>query len=699
MVDINHREKFVRAKIIYYGPAAGGKTTNLQALHKRALPDRKLELVSVNTAQDRTILFDLLPLKTPAFRSYELRFQVIAVPGQRLYAATRKMLLKGADSIVFVANSATDRWTENLESLKEMTQYLLDNGIEPGSIPIVFQYNKRDLPFTTDLKVMDRALNARGSESFPAVAIKEEGVLETFAAILRRTMADLSTRYKIGENIRDARSAIEWTERTMRETFVAREPIEEDRPPEAEPPPPPEPPRPATVVRVSTPSITPPAATPVSTSAAAEVKDPRAAEALVESYAEAASDLAAAMTALRDERDEARRRLEEIYAVTDAARSLLSGDKAEPILLQMLQRISKAIGTSKASLSLQRPEGKLEPVALHGLVAEPLHSCLSPGGRPLASALLEAGKPYLQSADESGPLSEAIDRAGEGCVGIVVIPLRTANRSLGLLALYLGQESSMPSRELVEHLQQVAIGLAITIEVASGAIASERLERTLKAAFTGQVAERAIRSAGRAIQHLQTSLGRLRMQPGAPAWLVAELNQMEAAVQELSHARQSAVDFSSGQAPLETATSVDEVLAELENDFQKPLADAGIRFAVDKKPPLAPVRADPVLLRAAIYNLVENARASLASFPQGGVIRVFAQPAEGAVRISVFDNAAVLHAQSARSGYLTWPIERRLAGVSLGLARSVVEHYKGQWATETRDGKGTMVFILLPTVG
>jgi signal transduction histidine kinase/signal recognition particle receptor subunit beta len=697
VVDINHREKFVRAKIIYYGPAAGGKTTNLQSLHKRALPDRKLELVSVNTAQDRTILFDLLPLKTPAFRSYELRFQVIAVPGQRLYAATRKMLLKGADSIVFVANSATDRWTENLESLKEMTQYLLDNGIEPGSIPVVFQYNKRDLPFTTDLKVMDRALNARGSESFPAVAINEEGVLETFAAILRRTMADLSTRYKIGENIRDARSAIEWTERTMRETFAAK-PEERPRPPEA-PPSPPEPPRPATVVRVSTPSIAPPAANPAAPSAAAEVKDPRAAEALVESYAEAASDLAAAMAALREERDEARRKLEEIYAVTDAARGLLSGEKAEPILLQMLQRISKALGTSRASLSLQRPEGKLEPVALHGLIAEPLHTCLSPGGRPLASALLESGKPYQQSAEDSGPLSEAIDRAGDGCVGLVVIPLRTANRSIGLLAFYLGQESPMPSRELIEHLQQVAIGLAITVEVASGAIASERLERTLKAAFTGQVAERAIRASYRGIQQLQSALGRLRMQSGAPPWLIAELGLMEAALLELAHGRQAVIDFSSGHTPLEAPTAVDEVLAELESDFAKPLADAGIRFAVERKAGLIPVRADPVLLRAALHNLVENARASLSSFPQAGVIRVFAQPAEKAVRISVFDNASVLRAQSARSGYLAWPIERRLAGVSLGLARSVVEHYKGQWAVETREGKGTMVFIVLPTVG
>ena len=97
MVELNHHERYVRAKILYYGPAAGEKTTNLQVLHRRAHRSQKMELISVNTAQDRTILFDLLPLRTLAFRSYQLRFQVIAVPGQRLYSATRKMLLKGAD--------------------------------------------------------------------------------------------------------------------------------------------------------------------------------------------------------------------------------------------------------------------------------------------------------------------------------------------------------------------------------------------------------------------------------------------------------------------------------------------------------------------------------------------------------------------------------------------------------------------------
>lgn len=640
MVDINHREKFVRAKIIYYGPAAGGKTTNLQVLHRRAQPDRKLELVSVNTAQDRTILFDLLPLKTPAFRSYELRFQIIAVPGQRLYAATRKMLLKGVDCVVFVANSATDRWTENLESLKEMTNYLLENGLEPGSIPIVFQYNKRDLPYTTDVKVMDRALNARNSESFTAVATKEEGVLETFAAVLRRTMIELSTRYKIGENLRDPRRAMEWTEKTMRESFSMDGPPHVEAP--AEPPP-------ATVVRVSSPSMVATPSGPAATSGAAQPRDPKAVEALVESYAEAASDLAAAMASLREERDDIRRRLEDVYAVTEVAAKLLAEERAEPVLLKFLERISKGLGTPTASLSLQRPEGRLESVVLYGLVAEPLHACLSPGGRPLAVALLESGKPYVQSYDQAGPLSEAIDRAGEGCVGLAVIPLKTSARSIGLLAFYLGQESALPNRQTVEHLQQIGWGLAMALEVAAGPIAVNRLEKSLEAAFIGRV-----------------------------------------------HSRQSVTDFASGQFPEGVTVSIEKMIEDLSTELEGPLQGSGIRFQIDIKPGLSPVKADPELLRAALFAVVDTARASMAGL-EGGLIRVFAQPAGPAVRLSVFDNATNLKEQSGGSGYLAWPIERRIQGLTLNLARRVVEHYGGQWAVETREGKGTIVFVLLPS--
>src|SRR5262245_61445370 len=163
MVELNHRERTIKVKIVYYGPPVGGKTTNLQILHQHAQSARRGELISVNSAQDRTILFDLLPLKAAGFRGFDLRFQILAVPGQAMYAATRRLVLKGADSLVFVANSAADRWEENLQSFREMTQNLLAHQLDPTSLPLVLQYNKRDLPQVTPVEFMDRTLNARKS--------------------------------------------------------------------------------------------------------------------------------------------------------------------------------------------------------------------------------------------------------------------------------------------------------------------------------------------------------------------------------------------------------------------------------------------------------------------------------------------------------------------------------------------------------
>src|SRR5574339_1083931 len=172
MVELNHRDRTIKVKVVYYGPPVGGKTTNLQILHRTAAAKRRGELISINSAQDRTILFDLLPLRTPGFRGFDLRLQVLAVPGQAMYSATRRLVLKGADSLVFVANSALDRWEENVQSFREMTENLLAHQLDPSSLPLVIQYNKRDLPEVMATELMDRTLNARKVPAIPAVAVQ-----------------------------------------------------------------------------------------------------------------------------------------------------------------------------------------------------------------------------------------------------------------------------------------------------------------------------------------------------------------------------------------------------------------------------------------------------------------------------------------------------------------------------------------------
>src|SRR5262245_11001792 len=239
MVELNHRDRTIKIKVVYYGPPVGGKTTNLQVLHQHASGPRRGEMISINSAQDRTILFDLLPLKTPGFRGFDLRLQILAVPGQAMYAATRRLVLKGADSLVFVANSAVDRWDENIASFREMTQNLLTHHLDPAAMPLVFQYNKRDLPQVMDLEFMDRAMNVRKADSIPAVAVRGEGVLETFAAILMRTIQDLSRRYSILDTTK-GQPAWQWTQQAVENMFgtttiVSDKPLIKEEPPPAPP--------------------------------------------------------------------------------------------------------------------------------------------------------------------------------------------------------------------------------------------------------------------------------------------------------------------------------------------------------------------------------------------------------------------------------------------------------------------------------
>ncbi len=712
MVEINHKERFLRAKILYYWPAAGGKTTTLQMLHRLARGDRRQELVSVNTAQDRTILFDLLPLSTPAFRSYELRFQIVAVPGQKFYGATRKMLLKNADSIVFVANSATDRWQENLQSMKEMTEYLLDHGIEPSSLPVVFQYNKRDLPDTTDMKIMERGLNARGAPSFPSVATEGKGVLETFGSGLETTMTELATRYKIGENIGDARSAKEWASKTMEEIFGTT--LEELKKSGEVPEPPAEPP-PTRVFRVKAPklsAVAPASSTleapsllggsnpPVHSPPAGAIElDTKSANAMVESYAEAASSLADHISELREQTEVESKRVEAFTVVADVAKKLFEATPDEtPVLLEgLVESLSKTLRCKQASLSLIRPDGNFEQVVGMGLQVDPLENAKTPGGRPLAQAIVDGARPMLQVRGEAGPLEDAMDRAGMDCVAVVAVPMRTPVHALGLMTFYLPQEAPAPNKETIDHLERVLLELTMALEVISDAHASEALKQSLRSAFRGRVAEGATYGLDGPLGGIDQTLIRARSRPDAPHWLAQEIQHIESHVSHIKFMRQTLLDLRAGGLPGREPVPVAELLARLDQELGQGLTEEGIRFIVEIKSGVHPVYAEPFLLRGLVYTLIENSRRRLLG-AGGGVIRILVQPDTNGARISIFDNLiAVSNALSAPARFLDWPLERRLTDVTNELMQSVVEYFQGSWAQETREAVGTVRTIVLPT--
>lgn len=179
MSFINHNAKEIHCKIVYYGPSLGGKTTNLQWVYQKTVDDQKSKLVALHTNIERTLFFDFLPLNIGEIRGYKTRFHLYTVPGQVVYDASRRLILKGLDGVVFVADSQAERMEENIESLRNLEKNLELQGYDIREVPLVMQYNKRDLPNATSLAELRSQLNLYNAPEYEACASEGRGVMES----------------------------------------------------------------------------------------------------------------------------------------------------------------------------------------------------------------------------------------------------------------------------------------------------------------------------------------------------------------------------------------------------------------------------------------------------------------------------------------------------------------------------------------
>ncbi len=194
MSFINYAAREINVKIVFYGPGLCGKTTNLQYIYEKSSPQQKGKLISLATETDRTLFFDFLPLDLGAVRGFKTRFHLYTVPGQVFYDASRKLILKGVDGVVFVADSQEARMDANAESLHNLEDNLSENGFELKTVPYVLQFNKRDLPSAMLVDDMYRLLNFKGEPTFEAVATKGIGVFETLKAVAKQVLYELRSR-------------------------------------------------------------------------------------------------------------------------------------------------------------------------------------------------------------------------------------------------------------------------------------------------------------------------------------------------------------------------------------------------------------------------------------------------------------------------------------------------------------------------
>jgi hypothetical protein len=693
MVELLHRERTIKVKIVYYGPPVGGKTTNLQVLHQHAQAQRRGEFISINSAQDRTILFDLLPLKAPGFRGYDIRLQTVAVPGQAMYAATRRLILKNADACVFVANSAADRWEENLQSFREMTQNLISHQLDPAALPLVLQYNKRDLPETTPVEFMDRALNARKTDAIPAVAVRGEGVLETFAAALLRSMQDLSKRYQIVQT-QKGQTLTQWTQSAVVGMFgttslalepnpLPVEPSPSARvvvpapepstppsaplPPEIVPPPPPEPPPERQQVKI--------ALSPEAEKMAGLGPDARANETLVESYAQASTQLSSALADAKEERDGVRRRVEDLQQVLSSAQGLLAGQPLDPTLRAVLLRLADAAGSSYASFLMPRAEGGFRSAAFRGALSEEPLLRTQTGQRYMQARILNESEPRLHTASDALDLGDALDAVEPRFGAVLAVPIRTPRGLLGLALLYFVHDAVLPGPEVLGHLGLVARAFSSSLELHAALETVRNAEKSMEVAVQGTASMRGLTEVVGFLESLRDEFASMRRRPDIPPWFLSEFTKLSPGLLGALAASRALVAFTRGRIEKEPV-AVEELLGDLADE------------AVDLQSggDAASVAGERVLLRLALKALLDRARHGSA-----GVRATLRLAVEGQkLRVLVDETPPPV-------GFLGAPVEEGPAtpALALGFVQRVMELHGGQLAVENA-GPGSRYVLTLP---
>jgi hypothetical protein len=437
VAEFNAKDRTLKIRIVYYGPAVGGKTTNLRVLHRFADASKRGEMISLNSLQDRTILFDMMPLNPGRRGGVEVKLQLIAVPGQAIYGATRKVALKGVDGVVFVANSASDRFYDNSASLEEMRRYLIDSGVDPDRTPIVFQYNKRDLPEVSQVEALDRALNVTGEPSLPAVAVRGEGVLETLQTVLERTIAALTLRYPRNDLTRAA-SAQDWARGVVDSLFGRGSLTADDQPtgPVQE-----------RAIRIA--------------AGEAGQTDPIS---ITEAYADACARLGAELSGVQAQVARAEGRIDDLRRATRLAGALVPRD-VDGAARALLSSLGEASAAAHASLGLIQEAG-VKALCLPPLERDPVLA--DAGGQAWATLQQGLAGAAYRPAHGDATLETCLAWAGPVVTGVTVVPVRSGERMLGLALLYLLEDDPVPDAAALAHLDDLAAVFASALERAVG---------------------------------------------------------------------------------------------------------------------------------------------------------------------------------------------------------------------------------------
>ncbi len=708
MVQFDNQYRQIKVKIVYYGPALGGKTTCLQHIHRVTDPQRRTRLYSLNTASDRTLFFDLLSLDLGRIRGYRLSLQLYTVPGQVQYNATRRAVLAGADGVVFVADSRREQREANLESLVNLEENLGANGLGVETVPLVIQYNKRDVDGVAEVDELEADLNREAKPSFSTVAITGDGVMEAFAAITETTLVALADR--LGVDVTgDAVDRLERRVRAALEPFLT-----------ASAPAPP-----AADVQVTVPD------------GSREDTGPLSAESLVGEAVRANLAMTDLSSQLETTGRELERRALVTRSITDFGRTVARQRDPADVLRLLATTAVTHLRVQAAAVLIGSSGQELREAVVHGLERDPLLAAAADGSTA-ASALAAAGEPRLISRDledpSDDPIQGAVEKAGFGSA--VVVPLTVQSRLFGELTVYRGADR----QALDEHDLELATILGATAAMGyANALAFRQLEEAntgleaVVARRTGEL-ERALaemealnRKLTAAAQTRNELLKRLATRLETPvASLVTAagaLEQLADAVPDRAHRfvamirhqanELSEVTDSLTQASLMSAEGADlsrepTPLADLLRRTISPLRDLAKGLGVDVKMMvpggLETIVGDPAALTAGMRAVIKN---GIEHAGPGGEVRIEVRRVlrgdEPWLELRVSDTGDGIAADDLPhvfDAFWQGPTGdrggHRGLGLGLVIARQVAERHGGRITIASGDPRGAVVSVLLP---
>jgi len=722
MVQFDNQYRQVKLKVVYYGPGLCGKTTCLQFVHRVTDPQRRTKLYTLNTASDRTLFFDLLGLDLGRVRGYRLMLQLYTVPGQVQYNATRRAVLAGCDGVMFVADSQRALARANQDSLANLAENLKANGLDPDTVPVVFSYNKRDLPEVLSRSELDEALNGRGYPVFETVATSGAGVVEAFSAIAQATVLSVADRLGLSAQP-DALN------RVVANVNNALLPLA----------------RRALAATVESAVVVHPAA---------KGEDLHEEDLITEAVRAnlAMTDLNMRLDRLTTDLE---RTVSNLRSINEFGRLMTLAREPEEVTAGFLDRLLAELRVACGSLLLVDQNGELVEILRRGMANDPL-ARREAGGKSPAEVILASRQPLITRVDEvepaqliESPWMEEVRNLN--LIGVLAVPLVAQDRPVGLVTAFADNARGPFEDEELELATAMGANAATALANARAWRSLEQLNRSLEEAvaertkelqealqharklaeeledrnLTLEAANRQLRDLERlkgdllnriahelntpvtAIQTAGRILTRYDEVPAEKAGKFIEIITQESTrlAELIASALQAAVLGVPEGRPAPTGVSVTELLKRVLAPLKGEIAQRQLSVQVKVATGLDEITGDADQLEAALRAIVKN---GVDFNREGGSLAVMVKPVRrgtvSMVEVRVEDKGVGIPAGDLphvcevfwQGGNVLTDKPRGL-GLGLAVARRVAENHGGTLEITSEQGAGTVVTMLLPT--